>query len=328
MGAYLIHYYAAVLPMTQYILFAFVLRMNRRFFRQWFISQCIAVVPLFIWIFALMRQKAVALGIGWIPKPEPQDLVRTLWNMTVGYDGGILPNGRIAWYAVFGFAAAVIGLGWGMTYALRHRKERAHWHEFYWLIMVVSTVLATLAVSTFRPLYVDRYFIVYLPALLMLMLVGWTHLPFAKARIALTLLTILVCVVNIAVVFHRGDQESDDWDGAAHYVEQRYQSGDGLLFYTPVELYATVRYSDLQDAPTAWLQNAPDPDEQYETLPARIWLVFRNPHPAVHRLGVMPDFDPLESSDSMISHWLADHHDQIVETKVFNGVAVVLVDYQ
>jgi hypothetical protein len=42
----------------------------------------------------------------------------------------------------------------------------------------------------------------------------------------------------------------------------------------------------------------------------------------------MPDFDPLESSDSMISHWLADHHDQIVETRVFNGVAVVLVDYQ
>jgi mannosyltransferase len=325
--AYSTHYYAAMLPMTQYILFAFVLRSNRYFFRRWMLAQIIAVIPLMIWIVALMRQDAVALGIGWIPKPEWQDLIRTLWNMTIGYDGAIAPEGQIAWYAPFGFLIAVIGLVWGGVYALRHRQQRAHYAEFYWLIMILATMIATLVVSAFRPLYVDRYFIVFSPALLMLMLVGWQNLPWARVRTAAALLTIAICMLNITVVFYRDDHESDDWNGVAQYIDQNYQAGDGLLFYTPIELYATLRYSDLSmDVPTAWLENAPDPAEQYHTEPTRIWLVFRDRRSTVHRLGAMPDIDPQEPNNTWISDWLTGRDDQIVSTKVFNGVAVILLD--
>ena len=71
-----------------------------------------------------------------------------------------------------GLIAALAGLGAGLVYAARHyRAEPDLW---YWFWLVAGTLALAFTVSLLvRPLYVDRYFVVILPALIVLMLRGW-----------------------------------------------------------------------------------------------------------------------------------------------------------
>ncbi len=84
-AAYMTHYFAVALPLAQYVIFAFVLRRKRRFFRRWMVAQMIAGLPLIVWIYALSRQDVVSVGIGWIPAPNWKDPV----SDAVEHDAGL-----------------------------------------------------------------------------------------------------------------------------------------------------------------------------------------------------------------------------------------------
>jgi len=75
MGAYLTHYFALGLPLAEYVLFAFIMRGRKKFFRRWTLAQFIAVAPVLLWIYALASQKTIEFGIGWIPKPHVIDIL-------------------------------------------------------------------------------------------------------------------------------------------------------------------------------------------------------------------------------------------------------------
>jgi len=48
MAAYVTHYFTLALPLAQYALFAFILRGNRGFFRNWIKAQIVAGIPLLL----------------------------------------------------------------------------------------------------------------------------------------------------------------------------------------------------------------------------------------------------------------------------------------
>ncbi len=111
MAAYMTHYFAAALPLAQYIVFAFFLRRKRRVFRVWMVAQAIAAIPVLIWIVALTQQDVVRMNIKWIQDPGPADLFLSIWNMTLDYSGGL------TWYAALGLGAVLIGLLPGLYYS-------------------------------------------------------------------------------------------------------------------------------------------------------------------------------------------------------------------
>jgi mannosyltransferase len=324
MAAYVTHHFALALPVVQYVLFAFILRGQRGFFRRWFRAQIAMGVPLLLWVINLVQRERVGVGAGWIPKPGLNDMGVTVWNMTLDYDG------TRPWYIFVGLAAVVVGLTLGLYYAWRERKTRRA--DFYWLWLFVVPLVAAFVVSvTLRPLYVDRYFVIFLPALILLMLNGWQHIRWRAVSYALVGIVMAVNLVVVIDVTRDGEDEREDWRAAAQFIQQDYAPGDGLLVETPDRLLPLRYYWQGGLADYAWLSAGVDEAEslaeQYNQPVKRIWAVYRNPFDDGHRQGVMPDFDPFKPDDaSPMPDWLASHRDQVLSTKVFKGVTVLLVD--
>jgi uncharacterized membrane protein len=202
-AAYLTHYFALFLPLTQYILFAFVLRRQRGFFRRWLRAQIVMGLPLGLWVLRLLLQESVAAGVGWIPRPGVDDLVITLWNMTLGYDG------TLPWYLIPGLIAAAAGLIPGIYYAWKERSTGRV--DFYWLwLMTVPLGLAFVISIAARPVYVDRYFVGFLPAILFLVLYGWQRAPYRAARGLLAGILIAASLISIVDTLRSGQDERDD----------------------------------------------------------------------------------------------------------------------
>jgi hypothetical protein len=315
-AAYITHYFTIALPLAQYALFAFILKRNRRFFRQWIWVQGLAAVPVLIWIYALSKQEAVAFGIGWIPRPGVPDLFLTLWNMTAGYDG------HLYWYVLPALVLLLGGLVAGSVWVVRHYQTERE--KLYWFLLFILTFIFGFAVSLFRPLYVDRYFMVTLPALVLLIILGWKSLVSRRWQYSIAGVVVVMSFISVIVTLGTGRDQKEDWRSAADYIEREWQSGDGLLTESPIELLSILHYADDDTLDYAWLLEAPDPMTQYDEPVSRIWAVYRNPREDGHRQGVLADFDPYESSGSPMPLWLTEHH--VVMQKEFNGVTVLLVD--
>lgn len=325
-AAYMTHYFAVLLPVAQYILFAFVLKRKRRVFRQWLIAQVIAGLPFVLWIVSLAQQESLAVYISWIPRPGIGDVFLTVWNMTVDYEG------VTRWYAVAGLIAVGVGLVPGLAGALReHQKNLV---SFYWLWLMIIPVGLVFVFSVFvRPLYVDRYFMILLPALLLLVLTGWQRLPHQLGQLA-AVIVVLAGAAAVWTAFDQGTFEREAWRDMADTIRQEHQPGDGVLMDTQISLAAFLLYYDdrailnhtrLFGVPDAGTTGAPVLQEPQEPV-TRMWTVYRNPIDDIHREGVMPDFDPFDPRDTPISHWLDERRDRILEQYAFNGVTLFLVD--
>lgn len=320
MVAYLTHYFSVALPMAQYIVFAFVLRHNRRFFRQWLAAQSVAVVPILIWIGALLRRDVVSAGIGWIPEPAIQDVFLTIWNMTIGY------RGMLTWYALPALVSIAVGLLGGLRYAIRERQRNVV--NWYWFWLFVIPLCLVLIASWRVPVYVDRYFMVLLPALLLLVVEGWHILKSVRWQNLLAVTVIVVQVATILVIFSNRENYKEDWRGAADYVEQHFQAGDGLLVETPVELVAFQRYFERDNTEYAWLDSGSSQGRTpYDEPVSRIWVMYRRGRSSTHMNEfALNDFDPYVADRSLMSDWLITHREKILVQQDFNSIKVFLVD--
>jgi hypothetical protein len=328
MAAYLTHYFAAALPLVQYILLAFILRGKRRVFWSWVTAQVIAVIPTLIWIVALLRREVVGIGIDWIKRPILADPFFTVWNLTLDYDG------TTTWYAVLGLVAVFAGLLPGLYYGFRKRQTDPV--SFYWFWLLVAPLSLTFALSLFaRPLFVDRYFMVLLPALLVLIAYGWMQLPRRAGAVALVIVAV-VGVSNVVTTLHDGTDERQAWRAAAHHVAQGHRPEDGLVIASQVGLFSFLIYFDdldmldraiLFDLQEAGPDGAPVRGD-WETPVTRMWAVYSEADETLHNEGVLPNRDPFKNSDSRMAHWLDVRRDQIIARQDFNGVTVFLVDVQ
>jgi mannosyltransferase len=331
MAAYMTHYFAAALPLAQYIVFAFVLRRKRRVFRGWMIAQAIAAIPVLIWIVALTRQDVVRMNIKWIQNPVPADLFYSIWNMTLDYSGGL------SWYAALGLGVVLIGLLPGLYYAFREWQKDLV--DFYWFWLLVAPLVGTLIFSLLvRPLYVDRYFMVSLPALLILIAYGWMRLPVKRLSQAALAVVVIVGMNNVFVTVRDGTDERQGWREAAQYVEAAYPPDDGFVMSSQVAVLSFVLYfgdSDevldktvLFDIPDAGPDGAPVGGEWHMPV-KRLWAIYnRNTGETLHNEGVMPNSDPFGDADFAMSAWLIQRRDHILMRKDFNGITVFLVDVQ
>jgi hypothetical protein len=135
--------------------------------------------------------------------------------------------------------------------------------------------------------------------------------------------------------FYSGTYQRADWRGAARYVEEGFQPGDAILVGKDYVQEAFTRYYEGDSfVPGA----GPKPEDhivlltdteraaEMERTAERVWVVYRNPIDDVHRLGLMPDFDPFDPSLSQMGEWLAERQGQVVEQRTYNGVRVLLLD--
>ncbi|MCZ2095348.1 MAG: glycosyltransferase family 39 protein [Anaerolineae bacterium] len=323
--AYITHYTLFALPLTQVILLAIFARRDLALLKRWAVAQAIAVAPALIWL-ALLSQQTIAVGPEWVPVPAPRDLLLTLWNMTLGY------NGVWKWFLTPGVMLVTLGLLSGVLAVIK-----AWWTErenLFWLLLAGLSLAVTYTISaTLVSFYVDRYFMLALPAVLLLMLHGFAQW---SRRLQLGAIAIVAATAAYTVLFsfHTGDYTRADWHAAADYVEARWQPGDMIVAERENAREAFERYFEHDGVqpgahvtPLAAL-DVPASEQAATLEPRRVWVLYRNPIEDVHRQGTMPAFDPFKRGLSATGDWLADARDQVVEMRAFRGVTVLLVELQ
>jgi mannosyltransferase len=165
------------------------------------------------------------------------------------------------------------------------------WRYRFLLCWLVLPIALTLALSLVKPLFVPRYFVFCLPALLLLVACGIARLRPALLACALLLVLILSFGGTVAYYQRDVDIQRDDWRAATRFLLDHAQSGDALLFHVPMGRMPYEFYHSLEPTAAApavlyphhgdrlmFLDFVEKPDDaQLESLlpqHSRVWLVL------------------------------------------------------
>jgi len=177
---------------------------------------------------------------GWLPVPHLQDL----YNLFVV----ISANSKFYMLVLFGFCtlglliAVLVSLPEGKQvleqfalYKSGEDKRNAMLEHylpvaFALLCWVVVPVVFSYVVSQGSTrLFSTRYLVTILPALFILVGLGVASLRWRVVQVVLTL-ALFLFALHYVPAYYKGAQ-IEDWNSTVHWLQQRYQPGDGLVCY-------------------------------------------------------------------------------------------------
>jgi mannosyltransferase len=177
---------------------------------------------------------------GWLPIPH----LRDMYNLFVI----ISANSKIYMLVLFGFCAlgilvsVLVYLPEGKQlleqfalYESRDDNRNAMLQQylpvaFALLCWVIVPVVFSYVVSQGSTrLFSTRYLVTILPALFLLVGLGVSSLRWRVVQVGLTLALFLIALYYVPA-YYKGAQ-IEDWNSTLHWLQQRYQPGDGLVCY-------------------------------------------------------------------------------------------------
>jgi mannosyltransferase len=201
---------------------------------------------------------------------------------------------------------------------------------FAWLFVPLAIVLAG---STFRPMFMARYLIFSLPALVLAVAGGieWFR-PRKVAWVFIAAITALCFLGTFSYYRQDFDLERDDWRAATSYVLGHALPGDGAFFYIgsgrlPFEYYVSLR----RPAP-AWPEDliaANGGDWAYkDSLNAYLADALANTKPAGDRLWLVLSQDRGVSGqpreESVMLSALYGKGRRLIDERRISGITILL----
>ncbi|HLV88558.1 MAG TPA: glycosyltransferase family 39 protein [Candidatus Sulfotelmatobacter sp.] len=188
----------------------------RRLRRAWQIIG-LAFLPLLVFV-----AKTGAGPIRWIQRPGVHDL----WafaDQFVGAGG---------WPLVVLTAVAVLAALLPLWRCLAQRNQNwTVWRVQFLLVWIAFPVLLTFLLSFARPVFLGRYMIFCLPALVILAASGVVRLTKAWQRVLASAAFLFLATQGVIFVYsHDFDQERDGSGAATDFILERAQPGDGIIF--------------------------------------------------------------------------------------------------
>jgi mannosyltransferase len=160
-------------------------------------------------------------------------------------------NGQLAWvakpsiYDIYGLLDSLIGGGRPLLLAyficcfvtlllairawVHSRRCFDAWRYGFLLSWLFVPVLTAFAISLRKPIFVDRFFIICLPALVLLAAIGVCRIR--QRWIFAASLVVLLLLSARKIPLHASKLEKEDWRGATAYVVSHASPTDGILFY-------------------------------------------------------------------------------------------------
>jgi mannosyltransferase len=207
------------------------------------------------------------------------------------------------------------------------------WRYRFVMCWLLFPPLFTLALSLVKPLFVPRYFVFCVPALLLLVASGLTRLRSASLTVTGLIFVLILSFRGTAGYYKQDlDIQRDDWRSATQYLLEHAQPGDALMFHVPMGRMPYEFYDSLNgqssDVPLVLYPHhgdrltfldfveKPNEAELKHSLPQhrRTWLVLTY---AETRSG-LPDSRTIE-----LSKMLGEIY-STVEQYDFRGIEIVL----
>ena len=233
------HFYSVLVLMAQWLSLSFLdLEEARRRIKNDWRWIALSILPIFGFI--------VTTGAGplrWVQRPGATEL----WDDALAFAG----NGGPLLLLTCGIAVLAGTLPAWKTCRMR-RVSREQWkYHFLWIWLVFPPLLV-LIISFVKPLFVLRYFISSLPALLLLVACGIVRLRRPAWIVPAVLLLILLSWRGTVRGYQQDiDIQRDDWRFATQYLLEHAKPGDALLFHVPMGRMPYEFYRSLSASGTA-----------------------------------------------------------------------------
>jgi mannosyltransferase len=228
------HFYSGLLLVAQWLSLPFLRREEggqRRWRDHWkWIGILSAPAVLF----------AATTGVGplsWIKRPGFKALYE--------YYDHMAGNGGV-WLVLAYVLACGAALGPFGRQLLRRQRAWPIWRYQFLLLWLLFPIAFTVVVSLARPMFVARYFVFCLPALVILATAGVARVPRVWLLIpAVALLGALSLKGTLSYYDHDFDLDRDDWRAATYHILNHAQPGDVIIFHIamsrmPYEFYKSV----------------------------------------------------------------------------------------
>jgi mannosyltransferase len=267
------HFFGALVLLAQAVALLVVFRSQRPSPRVLVVVAL--VVTILVSPLALFVINSSAGGIAWISRPGLRALVGIFATMA-GNKWVLVPYATVSLFGVLR-ATREQSLAWGRT---RFR------YCLFLLIWLVLPVVVAFAVSQVKPLFVDRYLIAGVPALIILGALGLDAIRRSSRMYAVMLIIIALTVPPLIQYY---GTEKEDWRGATHRVLAGASEGDAVLFFVSLgrnafELYSkherhawpTPHIVDVPARPRSFERFTPPPGflEHLARDHPRVWLVL------------------------------------------------------
>lgn len=311
------HYFMFLVPTAQFL---FILAGFKKYYprlRLWLLAQVAGVVPLLPWWGFIIFRHHITVGIGWVKKPTLIDPLLTLWNMTLGYQEQPSP------VMVSGLILTALTLSAGALAAWRQNEWGKLVIAWGFLPLVLVPILSQREIS----FYVDRYFIIITPAIILLLAAGIDAARKIRFNWGLGLLVWLAMLMGAQqVLFNAAAFVKDNWRQAEQILQQNARPGDGLL--TCADGYRlALNYYGLSDPFTSQEALYVYPPNQFDfnailTQYDRLWVINTNPRRSSHLLGLSHPYAPdLAALSPVEQDWVARNRQVVPQT---DGISLFL----
>jgi mannosyltransferase len=266
-----------------------------------------SVVTILVSPLVLFVINSGARAPGWLPPPGLRALVSIFARMA-GNKWVLVPYAAVSLFGVLR-ATREQSSAWGRT---RFR------YCLFLLIWLVLPVVTAFAVSQVKPVFVDRYLIAGVPALIILGALGLDAIR-RPARMYAVMLIIIALTVPLLIRYY--GTEKEDWRGATHRVLAGASEGDAVLFFVSPGRNAFELYSkhERHAWPTPRVVDVPvtpGRSERFQPPPGFLEHLARD-HPCVWLvLGHIRDDD--RSFSASLAEALASVYPTAVEWRLHN----------
>lgn len=218
------HYYGIFYIIFQNLYYLLVYRKDKRNnIKLWIILQGTILLLFIPWIPFMIRQMA-AKGLPYVVAPTLDRLYRTFGEFT-GSD-----------ISLYLFIVIVItGL---ILYKKnkKNKKNKIKQRNFIWPINIIFLlfwlfipIIIPFIISQSRPMFVDRYVIASLPA--MVLLISITILNFRKIFIISILLVIFIIPTVSSLGQYYQQPQKEEWKYAVKYIEDHQKANDFIIVF-------------------------------------------------------------------------------------------------
>jgi mannosyltransferase len=253
------HFYALLLVAAQWIALRRLqtdthspdeLAQSRAQLRRVWITIGLAVSPLLIFV-----AKTGAGPIRWIQRPSLRDVLEFYEHLAGG------TNWTLLIVCAAACTAALVPVG-RQLWARAQSWET--WRVHFLLVWLFFPVVLTVLLSFARPVFLGRYMIFCLPALLILVAAGLARLRSSWLLAAALVAILLLGSQGIFFVYgHDFDNERDACVAAAAFILDHAQPGDAIIFHiagtrVPYEFVRSLRAGENTASPSFATQLGPE----------------------------------------------------------------------
>jgi len=328
-AGYLTNYSAFLVSLVQFAFIVCTFKLNYRLLRRWTVSQALAFLPLLPWLGVLLTRESKSFGFGWIPRPEPLDPLKTLWNFSLGYTGTFTP---LVSLSLLLFAFAFLHSLWNQRSGSEGDPPQIpplpYAKLFLALWLILPIVFVFLISHLLVPIYIDRFLLVALPPYLILVAYGLLSIKNTIGRRGLILALTLAISLSLSRIYFDPIYAKEDWRGLAGYIQQKSQSND-IIFLETLEGTLPFNYyyrGQLERVPMS-VNRIIAPLDEITQEHDRIWLVYPYPHDTTHFVAKPGPLDLYGGETApQIRSWLMAHRPDIVEERDFSGLRLILYE--